>query len=147
MPLVEVHKDILAPLISVWNAINDVESYPRLMESVRSVEVLEDDEDHRVVIWQVDLKGCVLRWVEREEIDVERWRIDYRQIEGDLAAFDGYWQLESIEDRSRVTLVVRFDIGLPMLGEMLDPIAERAIRENAQMMLRSLASYTTEAVR
>jgi ribosome-associated toxin RatA of RatAB toxin-antitoxin module len=148
MPLVEVYEHVSAPLKAVWDAINDVESHPRLMPPVESVEVLERAEDHRLVVWQVDLKGCVMRWVEREEIDADRWRIDYRQVEGELAMFEGHWQLEpTAEDRTLVTLVVRFDTGMPMLAEMLDPIAERAIRENAEIMLRSLSSHLVDSAR
>jgi ribosome-associated toxin RatA of RatAB toxin-antitoxin module len=142
MPLVEVFERVPASRASVWAVINDVESHPRLMPPVRSVEVLERSADHRVVVWQVDLKGCELRWVEREEIRHDRWRIDYAQVDGDLAQFEGFWQLDEEADRlTRVTLVVRFDTGMPMLAEMLDPIAERAIRENSQSMLRSLALH------
>jgi coenzyme Q-binding protein COQ10 len=148
MALVEVHEHVLAPIETVWEVVNDVESYPRLMEPVRSLEVLERGPDFRVTAWEVDLKGCIMRWVEREDADRDRWRIDYRQVEGDLETFEGYWQLRrAAEDSSHVTLSVRFDLGMPMLSEMLDPIAERAIRDNSRLMLHSLASHAAKAVR
>jgi coenzyme Q-binding protein COQ10 len=141
MPLVEVAEIMQAPVHRVWDLVNDVESYPRLMEHVRSLKVLERGLNYRLTAWEVDCKGFIMRWVEREEIDRERYRINYRQIEGDLAVFEGYWQLEPLADEtSQAILSVLFEIGIPMLCEMLDPVAERAIRGNSQKMLLSLAS-------
>ncbi len=145
MPLVEVSEVIAAPIDRVWDVVNDVESYPRLMEHVRSLSVLERAPDYRLTSWEVDLKGCVMRWVEREEIDRSRYRIDYRLVEGDLGEFTGYWQLEALTDTtSRATVSVRFEIGIPMLADMLNPVAERAIRDNSQQMLMSVASEAVQ---
>ena len=140
--LVEVIEITPLPVERVWTVVNDVESFPRLMDHVRSLEVLERGPNYRVTAWEVDLKGCTMRWVEREDIDPERYRIEYRQIKGDLAVFEGYWQLERLTDQtSRTILSVRFDIGIPMLSEMLNPVAERTIRDNSQKMLASLAAH------
>src|SRR5437870_4879347 len=109
MPLVEVDESMPAPAHQIWELINDVEGYSRLMDHVRSLEVLERGPNHRLTAWEVELKGCIMRWVEREEIDPERYRIEYRQVEGDLAEFEGYWQIYPVTDgASRVVLSVRF---------------------------------------
>lgn len=141
MPLVEVAEVIDAPVDKVWDIVNDVESYPRLMEHVRSLKVLESGPNYRHTAWEVELKGCIMRWVEREDSDPERYRIEYRQLKGDLSQFEGYWQLEALTPAtSRAILSVRFEIGIPTLSEMLNPIAESAIRDTSQKMLMSLAS-------
>jgi hypothetical protein len=41
-------------------------------------------------------------------------------------------------------LSVRFDIGIPMLSEMINPVAERAIKENSRLMLASLSSEAAQ---
>ena len=146
MPLVEVAEIIAAPVDRVWDVVNDVEAYPRLMDHVQSLKVIERGPAHRLTEWVCELKGCVMRWVEREELDDARHRIEYRQVEGELAAFEGHWQLEPLPDGStRVSLSVFFDIGIPMLSEMLNPVAERAIRDNSRNMLLSLASQAQTA--
>ena len=98
MPLVEVAEVIPAPVQRVWDVVNDVESYPRLMEHVQSLQVLERGPAYRLTEWVCDLKGCVMRWVEREEFDRDTYRVEYHQLEGDLAAFEGFWQLEPLSD-------------------------------------------------
>jgi coenzyme Q-binding protein COQ10 len=111
------------------------------MDHVRSVEVLERGPGHRLTSWEVDVKGCAMRWVEQEDIDAARHRIDYHQVKGDMAVFEGHWQVEELtEETSKVTFSLRFDLGLPMLSPMLDPVAERAIRENARQMLAALGA-------
>jgi ribosome-associated toxin RatA of RatAB toxin-antitoxin module len=148
MLLVEVDERLPIPVQRSWELINRLESYVDAMEHVRSLEVLERGPHHRVTAWEVDLKGCVMRWVEHEELDAQRYRIEYRQVEGDLERFDGYWQLDPLtDDTSRVVLSVRFEIGVPMLSEMLNPIAERAVGENSRAMLASLAAHAHEPVR
>jgi ribosome-associated toxin RatA of RatAB toxin-antitoxin module len=148
MPLVEVDEVMPVPLERAWELITRLESYAGVMDHVRSMEVLERGPDHRVSAWEVDLKGCVMRWVEHETFDLAKHRIEYRQLEGDLAQFEGYWQLDPVtEETTRVVLAVRFDIGVPMLTEMLDPIAEKAIADNSRAMLASLAEHAHEPVR
>jgi coenzyme Q-binding protein COQ10 len=145
MPLVEVDEVMPAPVQRVWDVVNDVLSYPRLMDHVKSVEVREQGSNYRLTVWVVDLKGCRMRWVEREEVNHERHRIEYRQLEGDMATFEGFWQLEALTaDSTRVILSVQFDIGIPMLSEMLNPVAERAIRDNSRRMLMSLGSEAAQ---
>ncbi len=146
MPVVEVAETIAAPASRVWDVVNDVESYPRLMEHVRSLRVLERADNVRLIEWEVELKGCLMRWIEREELQPEKLRIEYRQLEGELAEFAGFWQLEPLGDAAtRVVLSVNFDIGIPMLSEMLNPVAERAIRDNSHAMLTSLAGQAAPA--
>lgn len=139
MPLVEVNEQLEVPADRVWELVRDVEAYPRLMEPVRSLRVLEEGPDWVVTAWEVELKGSILKWTEHEQRDEERRRLTYHQIEGDLEQFDGYWQVTELSaEVTEAILIVRFEIGIPMLREMLDPVAERAIRENSRLMLRSL---------
>jgi ribosome-associated toxin RatA of RatAB toxin-antitoxin module len=145
MPLVEVSREIPAPLGLVWGLVSDVESYPRLMDHVRAVEIREHAAGHRVIAWEVDCKGFVMKWTEREVADHTRSRIDFHQITGDLARFEGSWQLEGVGDAAcRVSVSVLFEIGIPMLSDMLDPVAERAMRENLNKILSGIAAASAE---
>jgi ribosome-associated toxin RatA of RatAB toxin-antitoxin module len=145
MPLVTVVEVMPAPVNRVWEVVNDIESYPRLMKHVRSVEVRERGLNYRVSTWEVELKGCIMRWIEHEEINAAQYRIEYHQVEGEMQTFEGIWQLEQQTDETtRVTLSVQFDVGIPSLCEMLNPICERAILDSSQGMLLSLASAATQ---
>ncbi|MFI0485788.1 type II toxin-antitoxin system RatA family toxin [Actinomadura sp. 9N215] len=139
MPQVQVELSIAADVDAVWQAVHAVEAYPRYMESVRSVEVVADDGTSRTTAWSVLLKGSVLEWTEAERVDEKRRRIEFNQLDGDLDRFDGHWQVTSEPGGgTRVELDIAFEIGIPLLAQMLDPVAVRAIRDNSVQMLRGL---------
>jgi coenzyme Q-binding protein COQ10 len=150
MPTVTVVEMLDVPVDEVWNCIVDVASYPDYMASVRITEVLRTstragdgvgsaDIEEAIVGWETEIDDAVLRWVEREVRDPERRRVEFEQVSGDLAVFEGHWQLESLDPRmTRIELSVHFEIGLELLREILDPYATKAIEENCRTMLTSL---------
>jgi ribosome-associated toxin RatA of RatAB toxin-antitoxin module len=143
---VEVKERLAAPIQAVWDLICDIESYPAFMPSVRSTDVLARGDDWTVTAWEVELRGSVLKWVEREERDHARHHLAYRQLKGDLRQFEGYWQLHSVTTNvTDAILVVRFEIGIPMLAEILGPVTERAIHDNSRRMLRALGPSVPQA--
>ena len=139
MPRVTVSMDVLAPIDEVWSAVKDIEAYPNFMENVRHVEITDEYGDARDSNWSTLLKGSVLEWKELERIDDESMTITFNQLDGDLDKFDGFWSLTPGDNGSvNVTLDVEFEIGIPLLAEMLNPVAARALRENSQTMLREI---------
>lgn len=139
MPNVEVSWNINAPLDEVWRAVNDIEAYPDFMDNVRRVEILSSTPEERMSSWSVLLKGSVLEWTERETVDASRRRIAFRQVDGDLDLFAGAWQLTGGDDgRVVVSLDVEFEIGIPLLADMLNPVAARALRDNSTQMLSEI---------
>jgi coenzyme Q-binding protein COQ10 len=148
MPTVEVTQRLAAPVEDVWRLVCAVEDYPRFMEPVRSVRILSEGPNWSVHAWEVVLKGSVLKWVERQERDDGAHHAAYHQLDGDLEVFDGFWRLRALSPTAtEAILVVRFEIGIPMLRTMLDPVAERAIRQNSLAMLLSLGPALAPGVR
>jgi bacterioferritin-associated ferredoxin/ribosome-associated toxin RatA of RatAB toxin-antitoxin module len=140
MPTVEVTHAVAAAPELAWSAVTDVESYADCMDNVRSVKITEHlGKDHRVSEWSTFLKGSILEWAEEEILDHEQMRISFHQVRGDLERFDGYWQVRPEADgASSLTLYVDFEIGIPLLADMLNPVAATALRENALQMLRAI---------
>jgi ribosome-associated toxin RatA of RatAB toxin-antitoxin module len=126
----------------VWEALLDCASFPAHLEEVSEVEVLRQDGDLRTTRWAVLLRGCELEWEEEDVLDPERRRIDFRQTDGDLAHYAGHWQVAADGGRTTVELHVEFDIGIPLMAEMLDPIAERALRDFARAVVDRVAGRT-----
>lgn len=122
----------------VWAALLDLESFPSYMEEVRDIRILAEDGDRRVSEWKVLLKGSELEWQEEELIDRLHRRIEFHQTEGDLAYFNGQWQVTEHAEGSTVELQVEFDIGIPLMAEMLNPVAARALEDNSRRILAQL---------
>lgn len=143
MRTVDVSEEIHASVDDVWALVTDIGRYPDLMDPVLAIRVLDSGDPvgagWTLAEWEVELKGSVLKWTEREDKDPTRFRVDYAQVDGDLDRFEGYWQLHEVAPLvTRAVLVVQFEVGIPMLRDMLEPVAARAVEENSRRMLRSL---------
>lgn len=147
MPTVHTKHTTDRPTADVWAAVKDCESFPTYMTEVVDVTLLHEAGHHRVARWVVMLKGSELEWEEEEVIDPERMRIDFTQLEGDLAYFAGYWQVGVEDGRTVVELFVDFDIGIPLMADMLNPVAARALEDNAKGILASLGDRAPASTR
>jgi ribosome-associated toxin RatA of RatAB toxin-antitoxin module len=137
MPEISLDMEIRAPLARVWDAVVDVERYPASMHSVRSVRVLaEEGPGVRLSAWSIVLKGSILEWHERDWLDEAARVVSFSQVSGDLERFEGAWRLrEHGAGSTHVLLELSFEIGIPLLAEMLDPVAQRSLHENCAEML------------
>lgn len=144
MPTVSTRHTTTASVEDVWAALLDSESYATYMEEVREIRVLEWSGDKRTSQWAVLLKGSELEWTEEETIDHARRRIEFRQLDGDLAYFTGYWQVTSDGLTTTAELSVEFDIGIPMMSEMLNPVAARALEDNSRAILERIGARASE---
>ncbi|WP_030378781.1 MULTISPECIES: type II toxin-antitoxin system RatA family toxin [unclassified Streptomyces] len=139
MPTIDFELTIGAPPEAAWGTILDVESYPVFMESVLTTRLGRDDGAHRVSSWEILLKGAVLRWTEDEQVDHGAMRLEFTQTEGDMEHLEGFWQVHPVSARSvRVQMLIGFRIGIPLLADMLNPIAARAVEDNSKSMLLGL---------
>ncbi|HEY0484911.1 MAG TPA: SRPBCC family protein [Mycobacteriales bacterium] len=139
MPTVTTDSTSTLPADRVWDAVLDLSAFASQLDDVRRIDVLSRDGDVRVTSWSVLLKGSVLEWVERETVDHAARRLVFEQLEGDLAHLEGYWQVTGERGGGTVVrLHVDFDLGVPLLEDMLNPVAARALEDNARSMLSQL---------
>ena len=122
----------------VWHALLDCTSFPSYMDDVSEVEILDDSGARRVTRWAVLLNDSELEWTEQDIIDHGRYRLEFHQIEGDLARFEGQWQLTAQGATTLVELRVTFDIGIPMMADMLNPVAARALEKHSRAIIEYL---------
>jgi ribosome-associated toxin RatA of RatAB toxin-antitoxin module len=128
---------IRAPVARVWDTVVDIERYPACMESVRWVRIVDvAGPAERTAAWSVTLKGSILEWREVEHLDPMRHVVRFQQLSGDMERFEGAWRLTPCGPLlTRVALAVSFEIGIPMLAEMLNPVAQRSLHDNCREML------------
>ncbi|WP_328860422.1 type II toxin-antitoxin system RatA family toxin [Streptomyces sp. NBC_00306] len=111
----------------LWKVLLDIEAFPSYMEGVNEVEITEEDGDRRTSSWVVELKGSEMEWDQEDVIDAGRRRVEFRQTDGDLANYEGYWQIVEDAEGVGLELKVEFDIGLPMVAEMIHPAVAKAL--------------------
>jgi ribosome-associated toxin RatA of RatAB toxin-antitoxin module len=138
MPVVHTEVEVPGvPLTRVWDAVADFERYPETMRDVLEVRVLSRTERRARSDWRVLLNGSELTWTEDDVFEPEH-RIVFDQVEGDLEVFRGEWVLEQRAGLVVVKLAVEFDLGIPSLAPLLDPIGVRAIMVNSRNMLDAI---------
>ncbi|BBC32418.1 hypothetical protein SGFS_037120 [Streptomyces graminofaciens] len=116
----------------VWKVLRDIEAFPDFMEGVNEVTVTGEDSGRRTSSWIVELKGSEMEWDQEDVLDPERRRWEFRQTDGDLAHYQGYWQIHEDEAGTALELNVEFDIGLPMVEEMIHPAVAKALESYQQ---------------
>lgn len=136
MPIVEQSITINEiDLNKLWENICSFEKYPKFMKDVIEVQCYGEN----LSSWKVLLNGSELTWAEKDYFYPYE-KITFEQVEGDLDVYRGEWVIKYDKEKrdAIVTLVIEFDLGIPSLEEMLNPIGIKAIKTNSRQMLDAI---------
>jgi ribosome-associated toxin RatA of RatAB toxin-antitoxin module len=122
----------------VFAKIKDFGEYPKYTEAVREVIITTREDGAVDSQWSVNFRNGVLCWSERDWIDDATRSIKFTQLDGDFERFQGTWQVDASATNVTVRFTAEFDLGMPSLAAIIDPIAERALIDNMQAILRGL---------
>jgi ribosome-associated toxin RatA of RatAB toxin-antitoxin module len=123
---------------AVFSAVADFASYAAYTDTVRQVVVTPSDDGALESAWEVNFRNGVLAWTERDVVDPTGRRIDFEQVDGDFVLFTGTWAVEPDGDGATVRFTASFDLGMPSLAPMIDPIAVRTLVDNVHAILTGL---------
>lgn len=122
-----------------YRRLSDFARYPELTDAVRSVEVNPPAPDGSVHSrWTVRFRNGLLRWTESDTFDPATRTITFRQLTGDFETFDGQWSVHERETGCGIAFDAHFDLGIPSLAAILDPVAESTLRTNILTIARGL---------
>ncbi|MGW6054735.1 type II toxin-antitoxin system RatA family toxin [Streptomyces sp. NPDC055189] len=126
---------------AVYDRVKEFARYPELAEVVRSVTVHDISEAQETSSWEVYFRNGILRWTEADRFDRTALTIAFVQLDGDFEVFKGTWHIIDTENEVRVVFRAEFDFGIPSLAGILEPVAERVIKETiARVVLGLFAS-------
>ncbi|AXG81614.1 type II toxin-antitoxin system RatA family toxin [Streptomyces paludis] len=123
----------------VWKVLLDSEAFPAFMEGVSEVTVIDRDGERSGSSWVVELKGSEMEWDQEDVLDHAGRRWEFRQTEGDLAQYEGHWQVSEDPGGAALELKVEFDVGLPMMAEMIHPAVAKALERYQQAIVAQSA--------
>ncbi|MGA4851060.1 type II toxin-antitoxin system RatA family toxin [Streptomyces sp. G5(2025)] len=137
---VELEAVVPAEQVStVFDAVMRWEKYPDLAPHVNSTTVHATLPDTRCSSsWELHFRSGLLRWTEDDVFLPEEGEIRFEQSDGDFDSFTGVWALTQAGDDVAVRFDADFDFGIPSLEGILDPIAERVIKETVAWSLTGL---------
>ncbi|HEX2314162.1 MAG TPA: SRPBCC family protein [Thermomonospora sp.] len=121
---------------AVFARLRDFPGYTRHTDVVKDVVITEERDGVQLSDWSVYFRTGLLRWTERDVIDTAARTIVFSQVHGDFAVLEGGWAV--LADPVTVRFRTRFDIGIPSLAAMLNPVAARALTANTTAILRGL---------
>lgn len=132
---------------AMYAVLCDFERYPDHTDAVRQVTVTKSEKSASHSEWQVMFRGGILKWSERDRFDDQARTIHFEQIGGDdLESFVGVWRVDEDGEGCIVHFSAEFDMGLDTLNSLIDPIAERTLRENIQAIIEGLTGAESAAV-
>jgi len=123
--------------------VADYRRWPAASAAVRSVEVEVDPLDASASIsrWEVSFRGGLMRWTERDVLCAGALEQRFSLVEGDPQDFTGAWTAAAREEGGcTLRLAGEFDLGMPSLRHVLDPIAIEALEDAITDVLESLFS-------
>ena len=126
------------PANDMYATLADFERYPVLCDAVQSVAVTEVSENLTMSQWEVTFRAGLLRWTEEDRFDPGARSITFRQLEGDIAVFDGSWECTDAAQGTEIVFFARLDMGIPSLADALEPIAVRTLTDNIVSIVRGL---------
>jgi uncharacterized membrane protein len=126
------------PAGDVYTTLADFDRYPELCDAVKSVAVIAVSENRTRSRWEVTFRAGLLRWTEEDVFDPGALSITFRQLEGDIAVFDGSWKCVDTGQGTEILFSARLDMGIPSLADALEPIAVRTLIDNIASIVRGL---------
>jgi ribosome-associated toxin RatA of RatAB toxin-antitoxin module len=132
--------------VEVFEALSRFAEYPEQTTSVKSCEVVDNGDGTVTSTWAVHFREGLLCWSEEDRLDPEHGTIEFRQLDGDLDEFTGGWAVEPLGDDVAVSFSATFDMGIPSLRSLIEPIAEQTLLENLAAILVGLLGESIHVV-
>ena len=115
---------------TVYDSIIKFERYAELAPHVQSAVVHQTEpEPTGRSSWDLRFRSGLLHWTEQERFLRDQLIVEFSQEDGDFDEFTGRWVLRAAGPDTEVHFEADFDFGIPSMESILDPIAERVIRE------------------
>ena len=130
----------------IYATLCDFERYPELSPAVRQVTIDLTEEGQVTSSWETNFREGILRWQEQDFFDAAAATIVFQQTQGDIDHFSGKWEVSALNGGGLILFDARFDMGIPSLSNIIDPIAEQALRENIITIIQGLFGSDVEII-
>lgn len=131
----------------VYATLCDFSSYREHSDAVREVTLSNKDDDQNAMSsWEVNFRKGILRWTERDIFFPDRLMIEFEQVDGDPECFSGSWAVSPSKNGCQVCFTAEFDMGIPSLSDIIEPIAEQALSHNVRSILKGVLSNRIEFI-
>jgi ribosome-associated toxin RatA of RatAB toxin-antitoxin module len=142
VPRVESVVQINADIDKVFNLARDVESFPEFMPDVKSVVVLEknDDATRTVTEFTAIIKEfkTTMKWVEEDIWNVNDKTCKFDLVRGDFKSYSGMWTFKSVDGSTEYRSVIDFEYDIPMIGALIKGLITKKMQQNVDNILNAI---------
>jgi ribosome-associated toxin RatA of RatAB toxin-antitoxin module len=149
LALINSVRTIPLPPQQVFAVARQVTRFPDVLPNLDKVEIIEDQGNGVVVSsWEASFSvGPLSKTVKWKEIDTwneENLTCFFELVEGDMKVYRGTWEFKPDGDGCRVELSVDFELGITMLGPMVDKIVNQLMQQNCDDLVMALDKLAAE---
>ncbi|MGM0471987.1 MAG: type II toxin-antitoxin system RatA family toxin [Bacillota bacterium] len=138
MPHFERSIEIAGSAAEIYQLISKMESFPKFMDNVVEVEIVQKKENSTITAWSAEIDGRSLEWKEKDIFRPDQNAIYFELIEGDLDKLVGQWQCHNQGELTELKLIIDFEYGVPMLSAIVTPVLEKKLISNSEEMLAAI---------
>jgi len=95
----------------VYEAIKNIKNYIRFMLNVEDVKIIEFKENSRISEWKINVYETPISWQQQEYFKDEEYQIKFKCLKGDLAHFEGLWDVQQEDGHVKLNFHLRLNWG------------------------------------
>jgi len=123
----------------VFLGAQNIEELAKFLPDLQEVKVLEKNNNEVDSFWKGSFQGREVKWTERDIWDEVNKECRFFILEGDFKVYQGIWKFIPLSDtETKVELEIEYDLGLPLIGALINTFLKKKMLENAQAMLKAL---------
>jgi len=123
----------------VFLGAQNIEELAKFLPDLQKVKVLEKNNNEVDSFWKGSFQGREVKWTERDIWDEVNKECRFFILEGDFKVYQGIWKFIPLSDtETKVELEIEYDLGLPLVGALINTFLKKKMLENAQAMLKAL---------
>jgi len=144
MPEVSNQTVIAAPLETVYAAALDIEGLAGYISDVESIAVVSREDRPGGCATKTEWVGLLpefrrkLHWTEADEWDDAAHRCTFHQVKGDFDLYEGEWLFVAAGEGTQVSLVVRYEYDIPLVGPLLRKLVRRKVQQSVDAIQAGL---------
>ncbi|HSV32336.1 MAG TPA: SRPBCC family protein [Atribacteraceae bacterium] len=126
------------PVDMVYEKAKDIEALARFLPDLKEVRVLSREGNQVESFWKGEFQRREVKWRERDIWDDEKRECRFHLLEGDFKKYQGIWRFLPDNEKTRIELKLEYDLGLPLIGPLINAFLKKKMTENSQSMLKAL---------
>ena len=142
VPVVESCVVIRGDLEEVFRLARNVESFPEFMPDLKSVTVLERNENGTRTV--TEFVGIIkefkttMKWSEEDLWDVQAKTCKFNLVKGDFKTYSGHWTFEEVDGGTKFKSVIEYEYDIPMIGPLIKALIQKKMQQNVENMLAAI---------